>query len=117
MLGDIEIAQNMQKDKVQPAIGEVPHPLDANYDSLKAKLEHVQKTDPEYKVIDTYLKSTEPAYRKLEIIDVWRVDRTEEVRETTCFDNILHYYRVIDLLNMAPLKTDVCFGMVLMLQL
>lgn len=79
----------MQKDKVQPTIGEVPHALDANYDSLKAKLEHVQKTDPEYKVIDTYLKSTEPAYRKLEIIDVWRVDRTEEVRE--CFDNILYY--------------------------
>lgn len=93
MLGDIEIAQNMQKDKVQPTVGEVPHPLDANYVSLKAKLEHVEKTDPDYKIINTYLKSTEPTYRKLEIIDVWRVDRAEEVRENTSsyFDHMLYY--------------------------
>ena len=60
-------------------MGEVPHPLDTNYELLKAKLEHVKKTDNEYKLIEKYLNSTRPTYRNLQIIDVWRVDRAGEV--------------------------------------
>lgn len=82
MLGDIEIAQSLQKDKVkteQPDIEEVPHEFDVNYSSLKAKLEHVKKEDSDYKIIENYLKQTEPSYRKLEIVDIWRVSRDGEV--------------------------------------
>ena len=50
---------------------------------MKAKLEHVKKEDADYKLIETYLKETEPSYRKLEIVDVWRVNRDGEVRKET----------------------------------
>lgn len=50
---------------------------------MKAKLEHVKKEDTDYKLIETYLKETEPSYRKLEIVDVWRVNRDGEVRKET----------------------------------
>lgn len=83
MLGDIEIAQTIQKDKkAKPTANEVPHPLDLNYQSLKAELVHVKKTDDDYKIIKKYLDSTQPSYQKLEILDIWRVDREGEVRHT-----------------------------------
>ncbi len=80
-MGDIEIAQTLQKDKkvkVESQI-EVPHPLDVNYTSLMTKLNHIGKSENEYKIINKYLTATRPSYQKLEIIDVWRVDRDKEV--------------------------------------
>ena len=53
----------------------MPHPLDLNYELLKADLVHIDKKEREYDVIEKYLRATEPTYRKLEIIDVWKVDR------------------------------------------
>ena len=81
VLGDIELAQGLQKEKKPKAesVNEVPHPLDVDYMSLKAKLEHVKTSDDDYKVINKYLNATMPSYQKLEIIDVWRVDRDDEV--------------------------------------
>ena len=79
MLGDIEMAQTMQKDKVKVQAEEVPHPLDVEYKSLMAKLEHVKPSDDDYKVIKKYLDATQPTYQKLEIIDIWKVDRDGEV--------------------------------------
>ena len=58
---------------------EVPHPLDVNYQSLKAELSHVDKKDEEFGVLEKYLRATEPQWRKLEILDVWKVDRDKAV--------------------------------------
>ncbi|XP_019856101.1 PREDICTED: poly [ADP-ribose] polymerase 3-like [Amphimedon queenslandica] len=91
VLGDIEIAQSLQKDKIkteQPDIEEVPHEFDVNYASLKAKLEHVKKEDSDYKIIETYLRQTEPSYRKLEIVDIWRVSRDGEAERFSVHDSI-----------------------------
>ena len=56
----------------------MPHPLDVSYSQLKAELSHVKKSDQEYKVIEKYLEATAPQWRKLSIVDVWRVDREGE---------------------------------------
>ena len=61
----------------------MPHPLDLNYELLKADLSVVDRSSEEYKVIERNLRST--SYSNLHIIDVWRVDRNGVVRdETVC---------------------------------
>ena len=58
----------------------MPHPLDLNYELLKANLAVVERSSDEFKVIEKYLRATEPGYTKLQIIDVWKVDRHGVVR-------------------------------------
>ena len=60
----------------------MPHPLDLNYELLKANLAVVERSSDEFKVIEKYLRATEPGYTKLQIIDVWKVDRHGVVRKT-----------------------------------
>ncbi|CAI8044263.1 Protein mono-ADP-ribosyltransferase PARP3 [Geodia barretti] len=57
--------------------GEIPHPLDINYESLKAKLSHIKKEEDEYQVVHKYIKAT-ATWRKVELLDVFRVDREGE---------------------------------------
>lgn len=56
----------------------MPHPLDLNYEFLKADLSVVDRSSDEYKVIERNLRST--SYSNLNIIDVWKVDRNGVVR-------------------------------------
>ena len=58
---------------------EVPHPLDVNYELLKAELQHVDKGKEKFAMIEKYLKATEPQWRRLQILDVWEVNREGEV--------------------------------------
>ena len=67
------------------ATGDVPHPLDVNYELLKTRLSHVGKGEEGYGIIDKYLKATEPVWRKLEIMDVWEVDRDGEVGQRSSY--------------------------------
>jgi poly [ADP-ribose] polymerase len=67
--------------------GEVPHPLDLNYELLKADLSVVDRSSDEYKVIERNLRST--SYSNLNIIDVWRVDRNGVVRDETTSSTVL----------------------------
>ena len=57
----------------------MPHPLDLNYELLKADLSVVDCSSEEYKIIEKNLRST--GYPHLHLIDVWRVDRKGVVRE------------------------------------
>ncbi|XP_071815911.1 protein mono-ADP-ribosyltransferase PARP3-like [Apostichopus japonicus] len=78
VLGDIEIAQSMQKEKPKGQkknTKEVPHPLDAQYALLKCGLEHVSPKSAEFKIIDAYVKATG---RPKELMNVWKVDRHNE---------------------------------------
>ncbi len=61
--------------ELQVSCEEVPHPFDVNYESLKADLVHLEKTCDEFAVLEKYLKATEPQWRKVEILDVWKMDR------------------------------------------
>ncbi|KAG9471474.1 protein mono-ADP-ribosyltransferase PARP3 [Eleutherodactylus coqui] len=88
VLADIELAQTLKADKLkqeqEEELTDVPHPLDVDYELLKCQLNLLDAKTDEYKVIDTYVKNTGPTYRKLKILNVWKVDReTEELRLST----------------------------------
>ena len=57
VLGDIEIAQSLQKstDKKPTVVKEVPHPLDVNYGLLNAKLKRLKAEEDEFKVKPAYV--------------------------------------------------------------
>ncbi|KAM8930240.1 protein mono-ADP-ribosyltransferase PARP3 [Pelodytes ibericus] len=82
VLADIELAQTLQADKLKQEdnalISEVPHPLDVDYELLKCELNLLDRSCEEYKIIDTYVENTSSSYRKLKILNVWRVDRENE---------------------------------------
>ncbi|CAL1529107.1 unnamed protein product [Lymnaea stagnalis] len=83
VLGDIELAQSIQKEKSKAGDSKseqaFPHPFDVNYKVLNCKLKLVDKKSSIYKTIDKYFKATEGAtYRKLKLTDVWEVDREGE---------------------------------------
>ncbi|XP_066927889.1 protein mono-ADP-ribosyltransferase PARP3-like [Clytia hemisphaerica] len=75
VLGDIEVAQSLQKGPVKTENGDVPHPLDANYGLLNCGLTLVDKKSETYKIIDTYVQNTKYGSTLLE---VWEVDRDGE---------------------------------------
>lgn len=57
VLGDIEIAQSLQKgtDKKPSVVQGVPHPLDVNYGLLNTALKHLKTDDDEFKVKNVYI--------------------------------------------------------------
>ncbi len=57
----------------------MPHPLDVQYESLKANMTPLDTSSHEYQVILKYLKATEPQWRNLQLQHVWRVDRFKVV--------------------------------------
>ena len=57
----------------------MPHPLDVNYQGLKATLTHLKKEEEEYDIIQQYLAATGPTWHNVQILDVFRVDREGEV--------------------------------------
>ncbi|KAK3601615.1 hypothetical protein CHS0354_027865 [Potamilus streckersoni] len=80
VLGDIELAQSLQKEKEQAeksAEVEVPHPLDVNYRLLKCKLELLTPKSKEFKILETYTKKTKSQHGP-KIKYIWRVDRDGE---------------------------------------
>ncbi len=78
VLGDIEIAQKMlEGNEAVSAAEEVDHPDDQNYQSLKAGLRTLDRSSHEFKVLTTYLDQTMGT--KLELMDIWGVDREGEV--------------------------------------
>ena len=61
--------------------GEVPHPLDINYESLKAKLTHIKEEEEDYDVVQKYIQATgSGGWRKVKLLELFRVDREGEVR-------------------------------------
>lgn len=80
VLGDIELAQTLQKDqeKAVKNVEEVPHPLDVNYSLLKTKLEYVRTSDQEHKLLEEYIENTGGAFPKQNLMGIWRVDREGE---------------------------------------
>ncbi len=89
VLGDIEIAQGMFKDIEDKDKNkeEVDHPLDVNYRAMNSTLEPVDEDSKEYKMIEKYMKNTMGG-RKLEILDVFTVDRKGEQDRFKTHDDI-----------------------------
>lgn len=91
VLADIELVQSLQaeKDKVKvEEIEAVPHPLDQNYLLLKCNLSLMAKASKTYKVIQKYLDETGQSGRKLQLLNVWEVDREKEDDRFQAHDNL-----------------------------
>ncbi|XP_050414615.1 protein mono-ADP-ribosyltransferase PARP3 [Patella vulgata] len=78
VLADIELAQEMTKEKdkmmTEAVKGEVPNPIDVNYDMLKCELELVDPKSNDFKLIETYTDQTQ-GYRKIKLQHVWKLSR------------------------------------------
>ncbi|KAL3852914.1 hypothetical protein ACJMK2_016520 [Sinanodonta woodiana] len=96
VLGDIELAQSLQKEKDQAeksVVDEVPHPLDVNYGLLKCKLELLAPKSKEFKILETYTENTKshgwyssPGGPKIK--HIWIVDRDGEGSRFKSHDGI-----------------------------
>jgi poly [ADP-ribose] polymerase len=64
VLGDIEIAQNMQKADTSKASKLAPHPADANYATLGATLDFVDPKSDEFEMIQKYIDATAADHRE-----------------------------------------------------
>jgi poly [ADP-ribose] polymerase 2/3/4 len=79
VLNDIEIALGLeQKEEARPEEELLPHPADENYRKLKAELEWVDPKSREFEFIKTYTENTGADYRKLKVVDVFRLERNGE---------------------------------------
>ncbi|XP_077182003.1 protein mono-ADP-ribosyltransferase PARP3 [Paroedura picta] len=85
VLADIELAQSLQAQKKKDdekeeemKEEEVPHPLDKDYDLLKCELTPVDPSSEDYKLIENYVEKTGCTYRKLKILNIWKVNREGE---------------------------------------
>ncbi|XP_067685164.1 protein mono-ADP-ribosyltransferase PARP3-like [Haliotis asinina] len=81
VLGDIELAQSLQKDKDKALTASkddaLPNPIDVNYGLLKCGLELVDPKSEEFKILNKYKDATE-GYRKVKIQHIWKVNRDGE---------------------------------------
>eukprot|EP00800_Vazella_pourtalesii_P007918 TRINITY_DN2107_c0_g1_i1.p1 TRINITY_DN2107_c0_g1~~TRINITY_DN2107_c0_g1_i1.p1 ORF type:complete len:597 (+),score=136.95 TRINITY_DN2107_c0_g1_i1:61-1851(+) len=83
VLGDIEVALSMQKDKDKghSDLETVPHPHDVNYDLLKTDLELVEPSSELYKILADYTNNTKSTYSFYSggggptIQNIWKVNR------------------------------------------
>ncbi|KAM7400173.1 hypothetical protein PAMA_004733 [Pampus argenteus] len=76
-LSDIQIAVKM----VQSSGGGDEHPLDRQYQSLHCKLQHIDSSSHEYKLIEQYLQSTHAPTHctyTMTVMDIFSVDREGE---------------------------------------
>ncbi|XP_060587154.1 protein mono-ADP-ribosyltransferase PARP3-like [Ruditapes philippinarum] len=96
VLGDIEIAQSMKKEKDKQMEAEkgdmLPNPIDVEYGLLNCDLELVDKKSDEFKKIQTYTSNTSGSgyfYRgNAKIKDVWKVGRIGEDKRFKEHDKI-----------------------------
>ncbi|XP_003217614.2 protein mono-ADP-ribosyltransferase PARP3 [Anolis carolinensis] len=83
VLADIELAQSLQAQKKEEEeeeeeMKEVPHPLDKDYGLLKCQLTLVDPSVADYKLIVNYIEKTGCSYRKLNVMNIWKVNRESE---------------------------------------
>jgi len=95
VLGDIELAQSMQKDqeKAQKESKQetVDHPYDVNYGLLNTRLTHINKSSDNFKLLEQYFLATEgQGWRKQKLKEIWEVDRAPEGAKFKANDKIDH---------------------------
>lgn len=92
VLGDIEIAQTLEKEKEKVASksAKQPHPLDINYNLLKCELKLLDPKSKEYKTLETYTKETgnKGGWRVPKIQHIWSMRREGEEKRFAEHDKI-----------------------------
>lgn len=79
----IQEALEMMKDgskpkKILTKLDLKPNPLDNNFDQLKCKMETLNSQSAEYKMIDSFVQSGRGDYRKLRVVDAFKINRQGE---------------------------------------
>jgi len=87
VLGDIVIAQNMLNQEEGEELDVIDHPLDVNYKKLKNTIVPLSRDSEEWKWIETYAYNT-MGYRKIEVMDIFEVDRSGELDRFTAHKKI-----------------------------
>uniref|UniRef100_A0A8B8BUJ9 Poly [ADP-ribose] polymerase n=1 Tax=Crassostrea virginica TaxID=6565 RepID=A0A8B8BUJ9_CRAVI len=93
VLGDIEIAQTLEKEKEKIASkdsAKQPHPLDIDYNLLKCELKLLDPKSKEYKILETYTKETgnKGGWRVPKIKHIWSMRRDGEDKRFKAHDKI-----------------------------
>ncbi|GAV09038.1 hypothetical protein RvY_18641-2 [Ramazzottius varieornatus] len=90
-LGDIEIAQSLQKS-VKNEDEDEQHPLDVQYGLLKCILKHLLHSSNDYKVLQKYFDSTKGPSSDggLKLQNIWMVDREGEDSRFRAHDSLDH---------------------------
>lgn len=84
---EVEIAYSMLQQDTNDEL----NPLDAHYDQLKTKLEPIDHKSEEFTLINQYVQNTHAATHdaySLEVLDVFKVDRTGEKRRYKPFKKL-----------------------------
>jgi poly [ADP-ribose] polymerase len=79
-LSDIEITTSAMKEKEESVS---IHPSDQNYQRLKCELTPLKKTNPTYKMIETYLKNTKGPthHQNIKLHNVFEIKRESEAEQ------------------------------------
>ncbi|XP_062613650.1 protein mono-ADP-ribosyltransferase PARP3-like [Saccostrea cucullata] len=92
VLGDIEIAQTLEKEREKATTdsGKQPDPLDVNYGLLKCELKHLDPKSKEFKVLETYTKETgnKGGWRTPKIKHIWSMRREGEEKRFKQHDKV-----------------------------
>ncbi|KAL6050440.1 Poly [ADP-ribose] polymerase 3 [Balamuthia mandrillaris] len=94
VLGDIELAQSLTKEKEEQESQEeqeeelAPNPIDTNYGLLGADVEPLDKSSDEFRIIKQYLTATEGSWNRCTIKHIYRVARHGEETRFQQHDHI-----------------------------
>jgi len=92
VLGDIEIAQNLEKNQKPAAVskpGEVlPNPMDSKFETLKCNTEPLDPSAPEFQIIKKFFDATKPQGGRMSIKHVFTINREGEGDRFKAHDKI-----------------------------
>jgi poly [ADP-ribose] polymerase len=120
VLSDIALAQELTKKGENQAVKEeaeeewIDNPIDKNYALLKADIEPLDQESHEYEVIVNYLKATMGDWRKLQMMDVFRVTRESEPARFKACDTIVERKLLWHGTNVAVLVAILSTGLRIM---
>jgi len=120
VLSDIALAQDLTKKGEKEALKEeaeeewIDNPIDKNYALLKANIEPLDQESHEYEVIVNYLKATMGDWRKLQLMDVFKVTRESEPARFKACENIVERKLLWHGTNVAVLVAILSTGLRIM---
>jgi len=88
VLGDIEVAQSLIKEKEKEIadVAEVPHPLDTNYGMLHCDIKPLPDDSEVYQKLVKYLNATKQHF-EFEVLDIFEIRRHGEEDRFNYWDN------------------------------
>jgi poly [ADP-ribose] polymerase 2/3/4 len=95
VLSDIEVAQGMKKsiekkEESEEVAEEIENPIDLQYDELKNKIQLVDSSSEEFKILEKFYLETKNEDSKTKILDIFTIDREGEKERHDIHKDITH---------------------------